>query len=139
MKLALSALLCQNDRVKKYQHPYTVSTLTPWRMAGPVMVLSVIALVVGAYCIPILSVSDLALWLIARLKFQVWNVMYLLPALPLLVALWQHRQRRRGRDSSPQPGGVMLWLVPMVTIILLLFLFGFWLACSTPFRMVFVS
>lgn len=132
MKLALSALLCQNDRVKKYRHPYTVSTLTPWRMAGLVMVLSVLALVVGAYCIPILSVSDLALWLIARLKFQVWNVMYLLPALPLLVALWQYRQRRSGCNACPLLSSVILCWIPAASVALVLFLSGFYVICSTP-------
>lgn len=95
--------------------------------------------VVGAYVAEVLSVMDFTLYCISLLGARVWDAMWLLAVVPLMVALWQHRQRRRGRESSPLPGGVMLWLVPMVTIILLLFLFGFWLACSTPFRMVFVS
>lgn len=101
-------------------------------MAGPVMELSVLALVVGAYCIPILSVSDLALWLIARLKFQVWNVMYLLPALPLLVALWQYRQRRLGCNACPLLSSVILCWIPAASVALVLFLSGFYVICSTP-------
>lgn len=132
MKLALSVLLCKNDRVKKYRYPYTVSTLTPRRMAGLMMALSVLALVVEAYCIPVLSVSDLALWLIARLRYLVWNVMYLLPAIPLSVALWQYRQRRAGSNDCPLLSSVMLCWIPAASVFLLLFLSGFFVICSTP-------
>lgn len=118
--------------MKKYRQPYTASALTPRRMAGLMMSLSVMAMVVGAYCMPVLSVSDLALWLVARLRYQVWDVLYLLPAVPLPAALWQYRQRRSGRNADPLLSSVMFCWVPAASILLLLFLTGFFVICSTP-------
>ena len=99
-----------------------------------------LAVLVVAVCVAgVLSVTDFALCCISLMGEQVWNAMRLLAAVPLIVALWQHRQRRCGRDSCPLLSGVVLWLVPMVTIILLLYLSGFWSACSTPYRAVLAS
>lgn len=132
MKLEWSASLCKNVRMKKYRHPYTASALTLRRMAGLMMALSVIAMVVGAYCMPVLSVSDLVLWLVARLRYRVWDVLCLLSAVPLPAALWQYRQRRSGGNADPLLSSVMLCWVPAASILLLLFLSGFWVICSTP-------
>lgn len=101
-------------------------------MAGLMIALFVLALVVGAYCISVLSVSDLALGLIARLRYQVWNVLYLLPTIPLLVALWQYRQRREGSNDCPLLSSVLLCWIPAGSVLLVLFLSGFFVICSTP-------
>lgn len=127
MKLEWSASLCKNDRMKKYRPPYTSSTLTPRRMAGLMIAMAVIAMAVGAYCMPVLSVADLALWLVTRLSYQVWDVLYLLPAVPLPAALRQYRQLRAGCNADPLLSSAMPCWVPAASVLLLLFLSGLFL------------
>lgn len=124
----------QSDCVRANFRPCMYSVPTARRVVGVLLPLMLPVSVVVAYVAGGVSVMDFAMCCISLLGEQVWNAMRLLAAVPLIVALWQHRQRRRGRGCCPLLSGVVIWLVPMITITLLLYISGFWLACSTPFR-----